>query len=163
MIRSLCAAFALSLTLLGACSGKDSPATPASASDLGSGYNTQLSMAELMAHVIDYSADGVWLNQGWVLTASGMEELFPTDEDGWLRVENAALTLAETANLLLLPGRRLEGETAWAEYAVALHRTATAAHDAAVARDKEAFFNAGGDIYVVCRDCHQRYIIGEVR
>lgn len=118
-------------------------------------------MAELMAHVIDNAADGIWLNQGWVTNAEGTTELFPTDEAGWLRVENAALTLAESSNLLLLPGRPLDDDPAWTEYAHEMHATAMAAHDAAVARDKQAFFDAGGAIYVVCRDCHQRYIVGE--
>jgi hypothetical protein len=32
---------------------------------------------------------------------------------------------------------------------------------AAEARDKQAFFDAGGAMYVACRDCHQEYILGE--
>lgn len=158
------AALALSSIVIGACSGGDSPSAPAPApaADTSGGYDTRLSMAELMAHVIDYSADGIWLNQGWVLTAQGMEELFPTDDAGWMRAESAAITLAETSNLLLLPDRRVDDD-AWVQFSKALYEKSMKAHDAAEARDKEAFFNAGGEIYVVCRDCHQRYIIGETR
>ena len=123
-------------------------------------YRTELSMAELMAHVLDHAADGVWLNQGWVVDDKGERELFPTTEAGWLAAENSAATVAETANLLLLPGRRVDDEH-WTDHAHALHHASLEAMKAAEARDKQAFFDAGGAMYVACRDCHQEYILGE--
>lgn len=161
----LCAA------LLAGCGDSDAPApaasTEASAFNIADVRST-LTNQELMAHVIDYSADGVWLRQGWVL-GDTVEELFPTDERGWFETESAALTLAEASNLLLLPGRNPDDSQAWIDYTHALHDAAMAAAKAAekAAADpspenKQAFFDRGGDIYVVCRDCHSKYVIGEV-
>lgn len=156
---------AVALALLSACSKPETPAsTGAAVAGLGAvkaeDFKGTLPMKELMAHVIDYNAFGVWKRQGWIIDKDGIHELFPTTEEDWFAAESSALTLAEASNLLLLPGRPQADERAWIEYAHQLHDEAMKTHDLAVARDKEAFFNAGGDIYVVCRDCHQRYIIG---
>ncbi len=156
---------------LAACGGPGTPATSASgnaefnAGDLRATLTTQ----ELMAHVIDYNADGVWLRQGWVLGET-VEELFPIDERGWFEAESSALTLAEASNLLLLPGRNPDDSQAWIDWSHGLHDTAikaakaaeTAASDPSPA-NKQAFFDAGGEIYVVCRSCHERYVIGNVQ
>jgi hypothetical protein len=92
--------------LVAACS--DKAESPAAATSTGgavaaSDYRTQLPMKELMAHVIDNAADGIWLAQGWLINAEGTHELFPNTEDGWRYASNAAVTLAEASNLLLLP------------------------------------------------------------
>jgi hypothetical protein len=165
-ILILCAA------LLAGCGGSDTPA-PASTAEAGpfdvATVRSTLTNQELMAHVIDYSADGVWLRQGWVMGET-VEELFPTDERGWFETESAALTLAEASNLLLLPGRNPDDSQAWIDYTHALHDAAMAAAKAAETaaadpspENKQAFFDRGGDIYVVCRDCHSRYVIGTVQ
>jgi hypothetical protein len=144
--------------LLGACSPGAETAAPAAA-DNGR-YKADLEMKELMAHVIDYNADGIWLNQGWIINETGTHELFPSDDAGWHGVESAAASLAESSNLLILPSRAVDDEQ-WVEYAHRLHDRSMDAMKAAEARDKQAFFDAGGAIYVVCRDCHARYILGE--
>ncbi len=160
-------ALALAITL-GACgeaSNTPAPATGPSATTssvvAAEDFRTQLPMKELMGHVIDSAADGIWLHQGWTVTEEGETDLFPKTDEEWLATENAALTLAEASNLLLLPNRPQDDDRAWIDFAHGLNAAAMKAHDAAEARDEQAFFDAGGDIFVVCRDCHQRYIIGE--
>ena len=46
----------------------------------------------------------------------------------------------------------------WVDCAHQLYDAAMKAQATALARDKEAFFNAGGDIYEACVACHNRYI-----
>jgi hypothetical protein len=168
MTRTGLVAFA-AVAVLAGCSGGESPTLDASTPATSTGgpapadFRATLSNKELMSHVIDNAADGVWLHQGWVDSAEGTEELFPTDEAGWMATRNAAATLAEASNLLLLPGRPADDDRAWVDYAHQLHDASIAAMKAADARDKEAFFNAGGDMYVACRSCHQRYVIGEMK
>ena len=47
----------------------------------------------------------------------------------------------------------------WAEYAQGLTRAALKARDAAEQQDADALFAAGGEVYSVCRACHNRYMI----
>jgi cytochrome c556 len=161
IIAALVATALVGGTLSGCGPAAESPnADNAEAAIQDNSYRTELTMAELMAHVVDHAADGVWLNQGWVVDGAGERELFPTTEEGWLAAENSAATVAEAANLLLLPGRRIDN-AGWTDHAQALHKASIEAMKAAEKRDKQAFFDAGGAMYVACRSCHQEYILGE--
>jgi hypothetical protein len=147
--------------LLAACSPGPAPSSGPAVSLDPAEYRTAISMKDLMAQVIDNAADGVWLNQGWIIFATHTDELFPTTDEGWMRTSNAAVTLAEASNLLLLPGRPMDDNRVWVDSAHMLYDAAMRAHAAADARDKEAFFKAGSDVYEACLKCHNRYIIGE--
>ncbi len=127
-------------------------------------FKSTLDTKEFMGHVIDNAADGIWLHQGWDTGADGEVELFPQDDRGWALTENAAATLAEASNLLLVPERTqdTEDDKDWSKFANQLHDAALKAKDTAEKRDKEAFFQAGGEIYVVCSACHLKYLIGDV-
>jgi hypothetical protein len=124
-------------------------------------FKSALPVKELMGHVIDYNAFGVWHNQGWVLDESGWHELFPTDDAGWLAAESAAISLAEASNLLLLPGRPPDDDRRWVDNAHALYDAAMKAQATAQKQDKQAFFDAGGDIYEACVTCHAHYVQGD--
>lgn len=168
MVRTGLAAVAA--LVLAACSGGgDGAASPTTGSTpaiaASAEFATGLNGQELMAHVIDHSAFEIWGRQGWIYNAEGVEELFPQDEEGWLDAENAAATLAELANVLLLPGRippDADDADDWVRYAHELNRTSLVAMQTAEAQDKEAFFDAGGEIYVVCRSCHEKFVIGDI-
>lgn len=154
---------------LAACSGGDdasAPATTTGPASSGGGqveFRSELNNQELMAHVIDYAAFEIWHKQGWIYNADGVEELFPTDDEGWFAAENAAATLAELSNVLLLPGRVPPDDSDdWVRYAHELNRTSLVAMQTAEAQDKEAFFDAGGEIFVVCRSCHEQFVIGDI-
>ena len=67
----------------------------------------------------------------------------------------AAATLAESGNLLMLPGRAIGDD--WVEYAQGLVSASELALAAARAQDADALFDAGGRIYQVCRACHNQY------
>ena len=158
---------ALAALVAAACSPKaESPAATAAPTAAAAGsvtaadFRTQLPMKELMGHVIDNAADGIWLAQGWLINAEGTHELFPTTDDGWRYASNAAVTLAEASNLLLLPGRPVDDDRRWVDATHALHDAAMQAHEMAEKRDKEAFFKAGSSIYEACVQCHSHYIIG---
>lgn len=112
---------------------------------------------EFMQHVMDPAAWKLWHMQGTVYDAKGEHELYPTTPEGWEDAVTASLTIAEISNLLLLPPRNnLEPE--WAEFSRRLHETAMQAKAAAENKDKDAFFQAGADVYSVCTACHQKYI-----
>lgn len=160
MIR-ITAGFAALALLAAGCGQKPdtTAATAAPAADKGQ-YKTTVAMKELMGHVIDNAADGVWLAQGWMIDAEGTHELFPTDDAGWRYATNAGITLAEASNLLLLPGRPVDDDPRWVDAAHMMYDASMEAHEAAEARDKQRFFDAGGKIYEACTKCHSHYVIG---
>lgn len=119
-------------------------------------YQLELNMQELMAHVLDPAADIIWASAGSIVTAEGETDLAPTDDEGWLHVENGAAAVIESANLLLLPGRA-EDDADWREFALGMASMGRKAMAAAEAKDADALFAAGADLYQVCLACHQQY------
>lgn len=81
----------------------------------------------------------------------------PTTDDQWVSVERAALTLAESGNLLLVPGRAVdEGE--WSRFSRMLIDSAAQAYAAAQAKDIDGVSEAGNAIYEACEGCHKKYL-----
>jgi mono/diheme cytochrome c family protein len=117
-------------------------------------------MKEVMGHVLDPAADAIWSAAGYDVTEAGERDLSPTTDEGWLAVENGAATVAETANLLMVPARVPDDGDDWIRYSQQLHAAGLKALAAADARDKQAVFDTGGEIYQVCVACHRRYWTG---
>ncbi len=119
-------------------------------------FDTTLTMQELMLYVLEPAADGLWSTAGWVEGRDGYRELYPTTDEGWEHVVASAAMVAESGNLLTLPGRALDND-AWTIYSEGLTQAGFRAMAAAVTRNKEDLFQAGADIYSVCSACHQAY------
>jgi hypothetical protein len=115
-------------------------------------------MKELMLNVLDPAADGIWESVGTIITADGSFEKAPSTDDEWAVVRMNALQLAESGNLLLLPSRS-NGSPEWIAEATALIDASRRAIKTIDARDKDALFTVGGDIYDVCTNCHQQFAI----
>ena len=119
-------------------------------------FDTSLNMPQLMELVLEPAAMALWESAGWVLDRDeGYYELYPTTDEEWEVVLAQAATLIETGNILALPGRA-EDDT-WLIYTAGLSQAGRLAMDAIEARDKEAYFQAGAQIYSVCTACHQAY------
>ena len=116
------------------------------------------SVYHMMVHYLEPAADKIWGSAGFVITEDGEVDLQPTTDDGWFAVEHAAIVVAEGGNLLMLDGYAAD-QADWAEYAQGLTRAALKARDAAEQQDADALFAAGGEVYSVCRACHNRYMI----
>lgn len=117
---------------------------------------TGLPMKEVMGHVFQFAADGVWKWQGYITDAQGERSLFPKTDEEWEQAESAGLTLAELTNVLLLPRRRVD-DPRWTRAVADVRAIALRAAKAAEARDEEAFFTAGGDLDAACESCHQAF------
>ncbi|GGG52330.1 hypothetical protein GCM10011403_06920 [Pseudohongiella nitratireducens] len=145
----------LTLSTLAACSGGSENADNHPSTTAGD-YNLTLSMSEYMAHVLEPTADELWGSAGWINDKfEGYYELYPTDDEGWQRVENFSAMIVEAGNTLLLPGRVQEGP--WSTYAQALSDVGLRAMQASETQNEEDFFQAGAQIYSVCTACHQAY------
>lgn len=119
-------------------------------------YETVADVQQLMLTIVAPAAAVYWDSVGTVMTLEGTEEISPTTFQEWEAVRNAAITVAESGNLLLMPGR-LQDDAQWSELSLAMIASGRDALAAAQARDAEAVFEAGGELYTVCNDCHAAF------
>jgi hypothetical protein len=80
----------------------------------------------------------------------------PKDDKEWAAVRRSALTLAESGNMLTMPGRaRDQGD--WTKDAKLLVDVGNAAYKAAQAKDANALAALAGAIDTSCTTCHKQY------
>jgi hypothetical protein len=80
----------------------------------------------------------------------------PSNEREWAAIERSALTLAESGNLLMMPGRaRDQGD--WIKDAKMLVDAGTAAFKAARAKDMDAILALNEQLVASCTTCHRQY------
>jgi len=144
-------------------------------------YEPAATIKDLMLSVIDPAADQVWNAVTTVQSVSGTVETVPKTEEDWLKVRHGAVTLSESANLLIMPGRNVarpheKSETpgielepaemqvliekdraAFNKRARALHEAGMAATAAADAKDSQKLFEVGEQIEHACEGCHASY------
>ena len=80
----------------------------------------------------------------------------PSDDEGWDLVENNAILLAESGNLLLM---RADGRQPWVEASRALIDAGEATLMAARARDVDRISELAEDILAPCSGCHDLYLV----
>jgi hypothetical protein len=83
---------------------------------------------------------------------------------GWQAVENSALALAESADLLLLAGRTCSnGEVVdveaadWIRFVDDYRQKSVAAYEAALTKNQDAMVEASGELSESCLACHRAY------
>jgi hypothetical protein len=111
----------------------------------------------LMQAIIDPNADIVWDAVKTIDTKEGTEEIRPRNQEEWTAVRNAAVTLAESGNLLMMAPRAVDGGD-WMKMSQQMIDTSEAAIRAADAKNPERLFTIGGDIYESCTNCHRVYV-----
>ena len=87
----------------------------------------------------------------------GIGDKPPQDDAGWLAVESAAIALAESGNLMMMPGRAVDTPD-WAGFSRQLTEKSMIALKAAQSRNVDQVLEAGNDVYQVCEDCHKVYL-----
>jgi hypothetical protein len=121
-----------------------------------SSFKPVATVKQIMESTITPAAEVLFDSVGTVISASGVEEIAPKNEQEWVAVRNSAWTLAESGNLLMIPARAKDnGE--WMKMAQALVDVGMVAVKAADSRNPEVLFDAGGQVYVVCQQCHDKY------
>ena len=165
-------------TVAGCRRAAEEAAAPASAMPP---FMSDLTIKDLMQNVVDTNADVVWLSVTTVASDKGLIETRPKTAEEWARVKAGAITLAEAANLLMIPGRHVarpgeKSETpgvelepsemedllnkdrpAFYEHAKALYHAAMLAADAADKKDADKVFEVGETIERACENCHRNY------
>ncbi|HLJ48029.1 MAG TPA: hypothetical protein VKU01_18560 [Bryobacteraceae bacterium] len=82
----------------------------------------------------------------------------------WTAVENSALSIVESANLLLLPGRKCSNgrevpiqNADWTKFVNEMREAGMAAYKAAKAKSQDDIVTATDPLTTSCSNCHNRY------
>jgi hypothetical protein len=104
------------------------------------------SMSELMIRLIYPTSDAVF----YITTRT------PQTQQEWEELQNKTLTLAESANLLMMPGRARDQDR-WLVDAKRMYDAGATAYRAARAKDVAALEAVNEDLYQSCVECHRHY------
>jgi hypothetical protein len=172
LARRLCAAAACAVLTVAL--GCESPPPPDELRPVAT-------VREVMADMVAPSADVLWSAITTVETPDGYVDQGPQTDEEWARLRHSATTMVESANLLVMPGRRVapEGATAsapgyelepdsiatlidadrarWVELVHELQESGQVFVSAIDARDSSPLFDAGDGLNTACEDCHQAF------
>jgi len=85
-----------------------------------------------------------------------VDRIAPKNDEEWTKVRDNALILAESGNLLMI-GNRVKDKGDWMKMSKALTDAGVIALKAAEAKNPAALFEAGGQVYEACQQCHTKY------
>lgn len=104
------------------------------------------SMSQLMTAVIYPASDAIFY----------VDRQPPRNEVEWNALAGQALVVAESGNLLMLPGRA-RSEPNWAADSKLLVEAGAAAYKAALARDLDGVRAVNDKLYTACVTCHNEF------
>jgi cytochrome c556 len=172
----------IAATLLGACDKPVAPAAPPSGTG-ASLLKPTAGIQDIMAGMIEPSAEFVWESVSSTVTAEGVEDKQPRIDEEWNEVRRHAMILTESANLLLIDGRHVTRDgrqlddhgtpgnltveqveqaiaterASFVGFSHALHDVGAALVKAADEKDVQAIMNAGETLDEVCESCHLKF------
>lgn len=142
-------------------------------------FMPNVTIIELMDSMVMPAAQAVWDAVVYESTADGETVTGPKTDEDWQKLRWSAITLAESANNLVVPGRHAnrpgavagEGELepakiealivanhgAWVGHARVLYEAAMQAVAAIDAKNAQQVSDAGGVIDTACEGCHLRF------
>lgn len=171
----------IAAALLSAC---DKPASPEPPPATGaSPFKPTAGIQDIMAGMIEPSAEFVWGSVSSTVTAEGVEDKQPRTEEEWHEVRRHAIILTESANLLLIEGRPVAREgrqlddhgtpgnltleqveqaiatdrASFVGFSQALHNVGASLVKAADEKDVQAIMTAGETLDEVCERCHLKF------
>ena len=122
----------------------------------GAQLSPETGAREIMATMVDPSANFIWKSVSTIVTANGVEEKFPRNDREWSDLRKAAARLAEGGNLLK-KDRRRAGDSDWLKWSQAIIDAANTTLKAVDAENADQVLEAGGEIYNTCVGCHGGY------
>ena len=120
--------------------------SPASVPPANRGYQRVATMSQLMINIIYPTSNAVFY----------VERNEPKTEVDWNNLADQAMMLAESGNLLLLPGRSRETEN-WVKFTAMMIDAGKAAFKAAKAHDLNGVVEVNDLLYRSCVECHQEF------
>ena len=113
---------------------------------------------QVMVGILDPAADVLWNSVRTIIDTKGTHEYAPRTSEEWGAVWRAALTIAESGNLLMMEGRARDKDR-WMTLSRALLAAGKQAVTAAATHNPQAVFDAGGQVYEACSACHAAYAL----
>jgi hypothetical protein len=149
-------------------------------SDDPNGPHKVAAIHDLMADVVMPQTDILWNSTAILTDESGTHDMSPKTDQDWQNLRNAAIILAETQNLLAMPGRKVvpDGETLegggtlsadqiqtrvseqhddFVQHTGEMQRLAVQAIKNIDAHDLKALDKTGAQIDQVCESCHLEF------
>jgi hypothetical protein len=172
----------LVVTLLSACD-KPEPPEPLPATSSAGPFKLTAGIQDIRAGMITPAAEFIWESVSSTVTAEGVEEKQPRTDEEWDEVRRQALILTESANLLLMEGRRVAREgkqlddhgtpgnltleqvgqaivtdrASFVAFGQALHDVGATLVKAADDKDVQTIMTAGETLDTVCESCHLKF------
>lgn len=113
----------------------------------------------LMNSVIEKQANVVWESVGTIATLEGVEERRPQTEADWQNIKDAAVTITESANLLMMSPHAKDNEE-WMAASAGLIEQGQRMVAAIDRKSTQDVFDVGADMYEACVRCHRQYMPG---
>jgi hypothetical protein len=114
------------------------------------------SVKQIMNGITLPSATVVYDAVSTIVSAQGVIEKAPRNDEEWAHVGNNAAALAESGNLLMMTGRALDNAD-WVKISRDMITAANIAVKAADEKSTEGIIAAGGAINETCDACHAKY------
>ena len=109
-------------------------------------YRIVGTMSQLMVDIIYSTSNDIFY----------IERKPPSNESEWEAIQRSALTLAESANLLMMPGRARD-QNKWMADSRLLLDAGNLAFKAAKAKDFDAIVALNEQLVTACTTCHRDY------
>jgi hypothetical protein len=110
----------------------------------------------LMLALMEKQADIVWESVSDTIIGNDVMEHRPQTDEEWLAVRNAAISVTEAGNLLMIPPRGQD--KGWMDASVKLIEQGERMIAAVDRKDAKAVFDVGSDLYDSCVNCHMHYM-----
>jgi hypothetical protein len=149
MRRTLCVAGAALTAALAGCATEMTAMPP---------FKPVADVDQLMDGVLTPAAEVFWGAVSIIVDENGVHENTPQSDVEWEAVWAAAITLAESGNLLMMAPRAADdGE--WMRLSAAMVDIGVEAAQAAESKDPDAVLEVGERVYYVCLACHDVYVV----
>jgi hypothetical protein len=161
---------AVALAAAGCSAPSPGPAEAPAAADAGPTTKPYSNLAQLMRGIPFPASNLIFDTQqadpakAKEAGAAGATAAFSGVYGGWQAVENAAITLSETANLIMIPGRLCENgrpvpldQAEFKKAAQGLIDAGQATLKAAQSKNLDAMVEVSGTVADACAACHEKY------
>jgi hypothetical protein len=151
-MRTVLRLISLGAILLFGCNAPPPPPPPSGALPI----SLVLNLKQFMEWVLDPAADAIWDSVKTVYTQTGTQDIKPQSNEQWAELGNAATRLKGAGNMLMNE-ERMRDNRDWSNRAGRLIAAAEKVRMAVEAKNVEALFDAGGELYQSCSACHTRF------
>jgi hypothetical protein len=140
------------------------PATPAAGPAVKVAAKVQGNLAQVMRGILFPNSNIIFDAQNNDPTKKKEDPQFGNPYGGWQNVENAAIALAESSNLLIIPGRVCSNgkpaplaQADWGKLVQGLRDASMESYKAAQSKNMDKIVDAAGTLTEACSNCHDKY------